>query len=268
MRSADNLLILKAFAQELADAARTETMQRWKLGIAADDKGGGSGFDPVTEADREAERAMRGMIEARFPEHGIAGEEFPDKAAAGPLLWSLDPIDGTRSFICGMPTWVTLIALLEEGAPALGLIDAPRLAERYIGDCEKTWLISAGGETSLSSSGCETLADARFSTTDPFLFKEAEADPFAELQRRVRTTRYGHDGYAYARLAAGSIDLVVETGLKTHDYNALIPVVRGSGGVIGNWSGGGDFKAGQVVAAATPRLFDEAVALLEAAATS
>jgi myo-inositol-1(or 4)-monophosphatase len=265
MRSAEDILILKAFAQELADAARGETLRRWALGISADDKGGTSGFDPVTEADREAERVMREMIEARFPEHGIAGEEFPDKAAAGPFLWSLDPIDGTRSFICGMPTWVTLIALLDEGAPAVGLIDVPRLDERYLGDGERTLLISGQGETVISSSGCERVADARFSTTDPFLFRGAEADAFTELQKRVRTTRYGHDGYAYARLAAGSIDLVVESGLKAHDYNALIPVVRGSGGVIGNWSGGNDFTAGQVVAAATQRLFEEAVALLKAA---
>jgi myo-inositol-1(or 4)-monophosphatase len=230
MISAEDLLILKSFAQELADAARGETLRRWALGIAADDKSGGAAFDPVTEADREAERVMREMIEARFPVHGIAGEEFPDKAAAGPFVWSLDPIDGTRSFICGMPTWVTLIALLDDGAPALGVIDVPRLGERYLGDCERTLLISAESEKSLSASGCERLADARFSTTDPFLFKGIEADPFAELRKRVRTTRYGHDGYAYARLAAGSIDLVVESGLKAHDYNALIPVVRGSGG--------------------------------------
>jgi myo-inositol-1(or 4)-monophosphatase len=266
MRSAEDLLILKAFAQELADAARSETLPRWSLGIAADDKGGGH-FDPVTEADREAERVMREMIEGRFPDHGIAGEEFPDKQATGPLLWSLDPIDGTRSFICGMPTWVTLIALLNEGAPAVGLIDVPRLGERYLGDGEKTLLISAEGEASLSSSSCERLADARFSTTDPFLFRGAEADPFAELQKRVRTTRYGHDGYAYARLAAGSIDLVVESGLKSHDYNALIPVVRGSGGVIGNWSGGSDFSGGQIVAAATPGLFEEAVSMLGASSS-
>jgi myo-inositol-1(or 4)-monophosphatase len=263
----EDLLILKAFAQELADAARGETLRRWAVGIAADDKSGGTNFDPVTDADREAERVMREMIEARFPGHGIAGEEFPDKPAAAPFLWSLDPIDGTRSFICGMPTWVTLIALLDEGAPAVGVIDVPRLGERYLGDCEQTLLISADGEMRLSASNCGKLSDARFSTTDPFLFKGAEADPFAQLRKRVRTTRYGHDGYAYARLAAGSIDLVIESGLNTHDYNALIPVVRGSGGVIGNWRGGDDFTAGQVVAAATARLFDEAVALLKVASS-
>jgi myo-inositol-1(or 4)-monophosphatase len=268
MRSKEDLSKFKAFIRELGDAARDETLPRWALGIAADDKSGGTAFDPVTEADREAERVMREMIEARFPAHGIAGEEFPDKASAASFLWSLDPVDGTRSFICGMPTWVTLIALLESGAPGLGLIDVPRLGERYLGDGETTLLISAEGETSLSSSGCERLADARLSTTDPFLFEGAAADMFAVLQKRVRTTRYGHDGYAYARLAAGTIDLVVETGLKPHDYNALIPVVRGSGGVIGNWSGKDDFSKGQIVAAATLPLFEETVALIEAASSA
>jgi myo-inositol-1(or 4)-monophosphatase len=161
-----------------------------------------------------------------------------------------------------------LIALLRDDVPAVGLIDVPRLGERYLGDCERTVLETAEGETKLSSSNCRTLADARFSTTDPFLFGGAEADAFARLQERVRTTRYGHDGYAYARLAAGSIDLVVETGLKPHDYNALIPVVRGSSGAIGNWSGGDDFSAGQIVAAATPDLFEEAVELLKGASRS
>lgn len=255
MHSADDPASLILFARALADAARGETLARWSQGIAADDKNGGGAFDPVTEADREAERVMRGMIEARFPDHGIAGEEFPERRANGPYCWSLDPIDGTRSFICGMPTWVTLIALLEDGVPKLGLIDAPRLGERYVGDC-KTALL---GESALRTSGCRSLAEARLSTTDPFLFLDEEADSFGAIRARVRTTRYGHDGYAYARLAAGSIDLIVESGLKPYDYNALIPVVRGSGGVIGDWSGGSDFSGGRVVAAATQELFEQTI---------
>jgi myo-inositol-1(or 4)-monophosphatase len=262
MQTAEDLLTIKAFMHELADAARGETMPRWTATIAADDKSGGTSFDPVTEADREAERVMRSLIEARFPTHGIAGEEFPDKLAASAYTWSLDPIDGTRSFICGLPTWVTLIALLENGLPRLGSIDAPRLDERYLGDCETALLITSDGQSALAASRCERLSEARFSTTDPFLFKGSEAHPFARLKERVRTTRYGHDGYAYARLAAGSLDLIVESGLKPHDYNALIPVVRGSGGVIGNWMGEDDFTEGKVVAASTLALFEEAIELL------
>lgn len=254
---------LDSFARDLADAARAETLTRWQGGWIADDKSQGGAYDPVTEADREAERVMRNLIEAHFPDHGIYGEEFPDRPAQGRYSWSLDPVDGTRSFICGLPTWVTLIALLDEGRPVLGVIDVPRLNERYVGYGDHAVLSSPMAECSLSASGCTTLAEARVSTTDPFLFVEAEAEGFDRLRRRSRTTRYGHDGYGYARLAAGSLDLIVESGLKPHDYNALIPLVRAAGGTIGDWQGGEDFAAGRIVAAATRPLYEEAVHLLE-----
>jgi myo-inositol-1(or 4)-monophosphatase len=250
----------------LADAARRETLPRWAAGVVADNKSGGPDFDPVTDADREAERVMRAMIEAGFPDHGIAGEEFPDREAHGPYCWSLDPVDGTRSFTCGLPSWVTLIALLREGQPVLGIIDVPCLGERYVADGGRTLLFTAASEHSLATSPCKHVGEARLSTTDPFLFIGAEMEAFERVRRGVRTTRYGQDGYAYARLAAGTIDLVIESRLKPHDYNALIPVVRGAGGVIGDWRGGEDFSDGKVIAAATPELFDEAVALIREAA--
>lgn len=242
-----------AFAGTLADAARTVT-----LGAAdrvAENKNVGGTFDPVTAADREAERAIRTLIEQAFPDHGISGEELAEKDGAGRYVWSLDPIDGTRAFICGLPSWTTLIALLEEGVPVVGLIDVPTLNERYLG---------YAGAPGLQASDCRRLADARLSTTDPYLFAGAEAEGFERLRRTVRVTRYGLDAYAYALLGAGSIDLVAENGLKPHDYNALIPVVRAAGGVIGNWRGEDDFSGGQVLAAATPALFEEAVRLLAA----
>ena len=257
---------LKLFALRLAEAARAETMPRWTAGTAVEDKAlAGREYDPVTEADREAERSIRRLIEAEYPDHGISGEEFPDRPAQSCYTWSLDPIDGTRSFVCGMPTWVTLIALLDDGVPRLGVIDAPRLDELYLGDGETAVLIAGGNERPLTTSGCRRLSEARFSTTDPFLFEGAEAEAFAALRPRVRTTRYGHDGYGYARVAAGTIDLVVESGLSPYDLNALIPVARGAGGVIGNWSGGSDLTEGQVIAAASRELFEEAVALLRSA---
>lgn len=248
----------RRFAESLADVARRETLPRFVAGCDADDKGGANGFDPVTAADREAERAMRALIEAEHPDHGISGEEFGVKPGSGPFGWSLDPVDGTRAFVCGMPTWVTLIALLRDGLPILGVIDVPRLDERYVGFGEQCWL----GDRPLKVSGCRTLADARLSTTDPFLFSGAEEEGFTRIRKATRTARYGQDGYAYARLAAGTIDLVVESGLKPHDYNALIPVVRGAGGVIGNWKGGSDFSTGAVVAAASLELFDAAIEML------
>jgi myo-inositol-1(or 4)-monophosphatase len=247
------------FALELARAARAETLPLWQGGCAVQDKGSGA-FDPVTQADRGAEQAMRALIHEHFPDHGVSGEEFGDEPASGSFTWSLDPVDGTRSFMCGLPTWTTLIALLQYGTPMLGLIDAPVLDEIYVGTGRDAWMICKGEQRPLRASSCTALVDARFSTTDPFLLGDGTG--FERIRDAVRVTRYGHDGYAYARLAAGSLDLVVESGLKPHDYNAVIPMIRGAGGHIGDWCGGSDFGGGQVVAAASRNLYDEAVALL------
>jgi myo-inositol-1(or 4)-monophosphatase len=254
------------FAGELADAARAETLYRWSRGCRVDGKSGALDFDPVTEADRQAELAMRALIETRYPEHGITGEEWPPRPTQGPYCWSLDPVDGTRSFICRLPTWVTLIALLEDGQPIFGLIDAPCVDERYWGLGNERYFSAHGHQAQLAASQCMRLADARLSTTDPYLFKGPEAGAFEQVRRQARTVRYGHDGYAYARLAAGTIDLVIESSLKPHDYNALIPVVRAAGGVIGDWGGGEDFSAGKLIAAATPELFAAAVEIMSEAA--
>lgn len=255
---------LANFALDLARTARAETLPRWVECCPAEDKGAGA-FDPVTKADLEAEQAMRSLIRKRYPDHGVTGEELADEPASGPYSWSLDPVDGTRSFICRLPNWTTLIALLDSGSPVLGVIDAPCLDETYLGFGGEAWMIWKGERTSLATSGCRNLADARLSTTDPFLFEGAEAEGFAAVRRAARMTRYGHDGYGYARLAAGSIDLVIENGLKLHDYSALVPVISGAGGVIGDWAGASDLSAGKVVAAASRELYDEAVRLLAAA---
>ena len=245
-----------AFASRLADAARAVTLAAHEREV--EDKSGGVAFDPVTEADRAAERAMRALIEAEYPEHGISGEEYGERPGRGAYRWSLDPIDGTRSFICGLPSWTTLIALLEEGEPILGVIDAARLDELYLGDGKHAWL---NGDP-IRTSHCRTLGEARLSTTDPFLFAGAEAAGFERLRRAARVARYGLDAYGYARLAAGAIDLVAESGLKPHDWHALVPVIRGAGGVVGNWGGGAELGEGQILAAATRELFEEAVAAL------
>lgn len=253
--------IFLPFAHELADAARAVTLA---YEGAAENKDAAGGFDPVTEADRGAERVMRDLIAARHPDHGVSGEEFGETPGEGRWRWSIDPIDGTRSFICGLPSWTTLIALLDEGLPVLGIIDVPRLDERFVAAGEGAVVMTGGEPRPLAASGCRSLADARLSTTDPLLFAGAEAEGFERVRRAAKVARYGYDAYAYARLAAGGIDLVIEAGLKPHDYNALIPVVRGAGGIIGDWHGGSDFSAGAVVAAATPALYDAAVRALGA----
>lgn len=253
-----------AFMHRIADAAAVETLRERGPDLDINNKAAEGGYDPVTEADRAAERAARALIERHYPEHAIQGEEYGASLTHDRFAWSIDPIDGTRSFICGLPNWTTLIALLDHGAPVVGLIDAPRLRERYVGTGREAWLFTSGQERRLATSSCVVLADARLATTDPFLFAGNDAERFARVLRAVPVARYGQDGYAYARLAAGSIDLVIEAELKPHDYNALIPVVRGAGGVIGNWRGEDHFSDGKVVAAATPALFDAAVALLNA----
>jgi myo-inositol-1(or 4)-monophosphatase len=250
------------FACRLADAARVETLGRFHQGCAAENKAESGAYDPVTEADREAERVMRALIEQHYPEHGIAGEEFGEKAGQGPWCWSLDPIDGTRAFVFGLPSWVTLIALLEQGRQVIGVIDVSRLDERYVGGPAGARLLRDSGEAPLRVSNCTSLAEARLTTTDPALFGADEVDGFGRVRDRVRLIRYGLDAYGYARLAAGTIDLVIESGLKPHDYNALVPVVRGAGGIIADWNGGDEFAGGRVIAASTQTLFDEAAALL------
>lgn len=257
---------MTSFALRLADAARRETLGLWASGCDVEDKSGGGPFDPVTEADRAAERAMRALIEQEYPDHGITGEEFGAKPGLGPYRWSLDPIDGTRSFTCGLPTWVTLISLLEDDVPIVGVIDAPCLDERYIGSNGEAWLHGRGAVTPLQASQCKSLSHARLSTTDPGLFSSAEAEAFEQVRTLARTVRYGHDGYAYARLAAGTIDLVIEAGLNEHDYQALIPVVRGAGAIFGDWRGSEDFSSGKVIAAASPELYQAAVAIIRSAA--
>lgn len=247
------------FAERLAAAARAETLARWSDGCAVEAKGGALDIDPVTDADREAERAMRALIEAEFPGHGVAGEEFPDKAGAGRFAWSLDPVDGTRAFICRLPSWTTLIALLEHGRPVVGVIDAPALDETYCAAGERALVRTVQGETPLRTSGCASLSEARISTTDPFILGECGLEGFLRLRRGSRTARYGLDAYGYALVARGGLDLVVECGLKPHDYNALVPVVRAAGGTIGNWSGGRDLSGGDIVAAASEALYEAAL---------
>jgi len=257
---------LASFAEELGQRARAETLARFRQGGRVEDKAPGGMFDPVTEADRAAEQEMRSLINERFPSHGIMGEEWPDQPGSSNYAWSLDPIDGTRSFISGLPTWTTLVALLKDGVPVLGYVDAPALDETYVGFAGQAIMSCKGERTTIRTSGCTSLAKARLSTTDPALFDATAAEAFERLRSSAQTVRYGHDGYAYARLAGGSIDLVVESGLKPYDYNALIPLVTAAGGVIADWRGVQEYAGGKIIAAATQELYDEALGYFEALA--
>lgn len=249
----------RQFFEELSNVARAAISAELALGLACDNKAA-SGFDPVTEADRAAERGLRATIEKRFPDHGIWGEEFGMVRAASPVRWSLDPVDGTRALVCGLPSWAVLVGLIKDGRHIAGMIDLPALAQ-----C----LVAVDGQTEMNgtparTSGCVALADARLSTTDPNLFAGEDYEAFERVRLACRLTRFGLDAMAYARVATGDIDLVVENGLKPHDYDALVAVVRGAGGHIGNWTGGDELMGGSVVAAATRELYDQAVELLSA----
>jgi inositol-phosphate phosphatase/L-galactose 1-phosphate phosphatase/histidinol-phosphatase len=240
-----------ALAEALADAARPIIRGYFRRRIAVDDKPDAT---PVTIADREAEAAMRRLIEARFPEHGIIGEEHGRTRAEAEYVWVLDPIDGTKSFISGIPLFGTLIALVHRGRPVIGVIDQPILGERWTGAVGRPTVLNGAAARARP---CPTLAQATLFCTAPYaMFSGADADAFARLSRSVKLLRAGADCYAYALLASGYIDLVVEGGMKPYDYCALVPVIEGAGGVITDWQGRalGLEGDGRIIAAGDPRL--------------
>ena len=258
------------FASRLADAARKETLPRFRAGAQIFNKAG-IWFDPVTDADREAERALIRMIKAVYPRTGIIGEEFGKHNPEARDIWVLDPVDGTRAFICGGTSWTTLIALERDQVPVIGVIDQPFTDERWIGTPDGTRYRHGETEKDVRTSGLETLAKARISTTDPRrqgYFTAAEEAAFRVLDEKSRVARFSLDGYAYALLAIGQLDLVVESGLNHYDYAALAPVVRGAGGVITDWQGNmpGTDESGRIIAAASPALHEQALAILRAVA--
>ena len=214
---------------------------------------------PVTEADRGAERVMRAAITRRFPDHAILGEEYGGEIPAHGFVWVLDPIDGTRAFICGLPTWGTLIGLTSAGYPVLGMMDQPYIGERFVGDGRRAWRQRNGVDVPLTTRACTTLGAAIFCTTHPSLFTGAQRTVYDDIEASVRTPRFGTDCYGYAMLASGHVDLVIEPGLQPYDIAALIPVIEGAGGVVTTWTGGSAAQGGNVVASGDPRLHDLAL---------
>jgi myo-inositol-1(or 4)-monophosphatase len=245
------------FFLELSGLARAAVRDALDAGLTAESKDDRQ-FDPVTEADRAAEMAMRAAIERRFPDHGIWGEEFGMTRPDAPMRWSLDPVDGTRALVCGLPSWAVLVGLLDRGTHIAGMIDLPDLDERLVAVDGRT---ARNGEP-VRASGRTTIGQARWSTTDPFLFERAEAESIERIRNAALVGRYGLDALAYARVATGGLDLVIENKLAPHDLDALVAVVRGAGGHFGDWEGGSDFAQGRVIAASSAALYEEAVALL------
>jgi len=251
-----------AFVDELADASGEALLPFFRTTLAVEDKSRGGAFDPVTAADRAAEGAMRALIRRTFPEHGVIGEEFGSERTNAEYVWVLDPIDGTKSFIAGMPAWGTLIALTRFGEPVYGMMHQPFTRERFTGDGGATRYRGPAGNRDLRVRACKDLGDALLFTTSPLLMNDADRDLFARVERTVRLSRYGGDCYAYCMLAAGHVDLVIETELKPHDVIPLIPIVAGAGGIITTWEGGAAERGGRVVVAGDRRVHEAAIALL------
>ncbi len=242
MTELDDLTLL----HRLADAAADETRPRFRTALVADDKHGGPGaadFDPVTEADRAAERAVRRLLAEHRPEDGVYGEEYPETPGTSGRRWVLDPVDGTRAFVCGAPVWTTLIGLETERVPTLGVIDQPISGERWWGGAglgarhrDRT------GERPARTSACAALAEARLMVTDlrcaPGAYlTEDQAARLLRLSAACRLTRQGLDSYAFGLVASGHLDLVAEAGLGWHDVAAVLPVIEAAGGTVTDWAG-------------------------------
>jgi len=239
-------------------------------GLATDDKGGAAGFDPVTAADREAEAAIRAVLIGARPDDGIMGEEQARRPGSSGLTWVIDPIDGTRAFISGLPTWGVLIGLDDGDRGRIGIVDQPFTGERFAGclgpDAPRASLIHRGTERPIGVRPCRGLDGAILFTTAPQIFSAEEAARFARLAARARLTRFGIDCYAYALLAMGQIDLVVEAGLAAYDIAAPAVLIRAAGGIVTDWQGGDPRWGGQVVAAGDPRTHEAALEVLNAPA--
>ena len=263
-----------AFVERLAQVSGEVILPFFRSAIRTEDKSLGGVFDPVTEADRGAEAAMRRLIAQTFPTHGVIGEEYGRDRPEAEYVWVLDPIDGTKSFVSGLPTWGTLIGLMHRGRPVYGMMAQPFTRERFYGDGRRAsartlapsrgdappseWAIRA-----MRTRPCASLGQATLATTSPLLIRDdSDRAAYARVEGQVRLARYGGDCYAYCALAAGFVDLVIETNLKPHDVVALAPIIEGAGGVVTTWDGENAANGGRIIAAGDRAVYDEALRLL------
>jgi len=252
-----------AFVDELATISGETIRPFFRSALGIENKSRSGGFDPVTAADRAAEAAMRALIKRTFPEHGIIGEEFGSERRDAEYVWVLDPIDGTKSFICGMPVWGTLIALTRRGEPIYGMMHQPFTGEHFSGDGRGARYRGPAGDRALAVRACAAIEDAVLCTTSPLLMNPSDRQRFQQVEQVVRLSRYGGDCYAYCVLAAGHVDLVIETELKPHDVLPLIPIIEGAGGIITTWENGRPHDGGRIVAAGDRRVHAQALESLK-----
>lgn len=253
---------LKRAAHALADAARDAVLPYFRqAGLGADNKLEG-GFDPVTEGDRAAERAMRAVLAEMRPDDTIIGEEYGTQAGSSGLTWVLDPIDGTRGFLSGTPTWGVLIAVGGAGGPEFGVIDQPYIGERFWGGWGAAEMRGPTGAGALKTRAARALSEAIVFTTFPEVGTAQERAGFEAVAQRARLVRYGMDCYAYALVAAGQVDLVIEAGLSNYDIQAPIAVIEAAGGIVTDWAGGPVHEGGRALAAANAEIHAAALELL------
>ena len=260
----DEIAQIVETAHALADAARVATLQHFrKSGLSAENKEKDR-FDPVTVADRLSEERMRAILAARRPQDAILGEEYGTQPGTSGLTWVLDPIDGTRGYLSGTPTWGVLISVADETGPIYGLIDQPYIRERFEGGFGLSRVVGPSGEDILKSRPARPLSEAILYSTFPEVGTAEEGAAFRRVSSKAKLTRYGTDCYAYALIAAGQIDLVIEAGLQAYDVQAPIAVIEAAGGIMTNWQGGPCHQGGQVLAAANKDIHAQAMALLNA----
>ncbi len=249
-------------AEEMADAARAAILPYFRqTNLETDNKLAG-GYDPVTVADRAAEQAMRAVLAQRRPEDGILGEEFGQVEGSSGRTWVLDPIDGTRGFVSGTPTWGVLIALSTQDGPIMGVVDQPYIGERFVGGSGIAQMTGPFGTTPLKTGGTQVLDQATLFTTFPEVGTSEDRAGFQAVAERVQLTRYGMDCYAYALLAAGQADLVIEAGLNAYDIQAPIAVIEAAGGIVTDWQGGPAHNGGRALAAANAEIHAAALEIL------
>lgn len=252
----------RQLALDLAEAARPAALRYFRHAGLVQDNKDATGFDPVTEGDRAAEAAMRELIEDRRPDDAILGEEYGEKPGTSGLTWVLDPIDGTRGYVSGTPTWGTLIALNDGSRPILGVVAQPYIGECFVGGLGVAEMTGPLGKKALGVSKVTMLSEATIFTTFPEVGTKAQGAAFHRVAETCKLTRYGMDCYAYALVAAGHVDLVIEAGLQAYDIQAPIALVEAAGGVVTDWQGGPAHDGGTAIAAATPQLHAAALKLL------
>ncbi|MFN4057262.1 MAG: inositol monophosphatase family protein [Roseinatronobacter sp.] len=253
---------LIALCHSLADIARTESLRLFRTRDLAADSKEAARFDPVTEADRATERALRAALNATRLQDAIAGEEYAATRGTSGLTWIIDPIDGTRAYLSGTPCWGVLIAVADADGPLLGVIDQPYIGERFIGGLGVADFTGPHAQGRLQTRATATLDQAILFTTFPEIGTENERAAFHRVSPACRLTRYGMDCYAYALIALGQIDLVIEAGLQPYDIAAPKAVIEAAGGIVTDWQGNPPRKTGQVLAAANAALHAQALALL------